>query len=137
MSCRRYISLLILIALVGLAARAFHLHTPEGSDDAMYRVAATELFGPHLAKFPTTVYYARIGIGVILRAWFEIFGTGLYVTAPLLLMFSLLNLLLFTSACRLIMDEKATLLAATLYWLHPIAIQFDTVLEADEFAIAL
>ena len=132
---RRYYAVLLLIALVGLGARAFHMHTPEGSDDAMYRVAATELFGPHLAKFPTMMYYARIGIGTILRAWFTLFGTGLYVTAPLLLVLSLTSLVLFAAACRLVMDQTATLVASALYWLHPIAIQFDGVLEADEFAM--
>src|SRR5438477_12616625 len=124
MSARRYLCLLLLIAVTGVAVRAFHFNLTGRSDEKYYRLAASEFCAARISDVPSA-YYCRAGLNAVLFAWFQLFGMSLEANAVLMFILCVTTFFLFSVACRVLLGESAALIAAALFWLHPIALMFD------------
>src|SRR5262245_967903 len=111
MSAGRYYSVLFVIVVAGIVARAVHFNITDGFDDARYRVAAAEFAAPHAADLPGP-YYARVGLRAILWAWSQACGDSLAATTTLMFCLSVTTVLLFASACRSLVGERAAVIGS-------------------------
>ncbi len=134
MSPHRYFCLLILIAVTGVAARAFHFNLTGRSDEKCHRLAASEFGATRVSGLPAC-YYMRAGMNAVLFAWSQVFGMSLKANAVLMFILCVTTFFLFSAACRILLGEGAALMAAALFWLHPIALIYDPHVASDSFAL--
>ena len=92
LSQRQYLSWLVTVTAVGLAARLFYFRLTIGSDDQLWILSARQLFSDRVPDL-SAAYYARIVWRLVLRLWGLPFGVSLESSAVLMFLLYLLTLL--------------------------------------------
>jgi len=136
MSYARYLKWLLLIVLIGAAARAFHFDWTIGDDDQRWIIAARGFGKPHNAGL-ADIYYARIVWRALLAAWGGVFGLSLKTTAVLMFMLSALTTYFIAECGRRAFGTGAGLFAAAVYAGYPLNIHFDVMTLPDGLAVCL
>lgn len=135
-STLRYWPVLSLIVIGSLLLRLLHFSVALGSDDQVWMTVAREIAS---SAQPTDqpVYYTRLLWTWLLIVWGWLGSLTLEWSAVLMFALSGLTTTLIAATTRRAFGERAALLAAAVYAVHPLAVTYDTVTLPDGFAVCL
>ena len=136
LSQRQYLSWLVTVTAVGLAARLFYFRLTIGSDDQLWILSARQLFSERVPDL-SAAYYARIVWRVVLRLWGLPFGLSLESTAVLMFLLYVVAVCGVAHAARLAFGREAAIVAAAVLATHPLNLLWDTTTLADGLGVAM